>query len=41
MVKGELPPKRHRDQAMNFSIQLTADERNTLLDHYRADPDPP
>src|SRR6516162_7069203 len=24
---------------MSFSIQLTADERNTLLDHYRADPD--
>lgn len=25
---------------MKFSIQLTADERNALLDHYRADPDP-
>jgi transposase len=25
---------------MNFSIQLTPDERNTLLDHYRSDPDP-
>ncbi len=25
---------------MNFSIQLTAAERNTLLDCYRADPDP-
>jgi putative transposase len=25
---------------MNSSIQLTAHERNTLLDHYRADPDP-
>src|SRR5947209_13304839 len=25
---------------MNSSIQLTADERNTLLDCYRSDPDP-
>ena len=25
---------------MSSSISLTADERNTLLDHYRADPDP-
>jgi transposase len=25
---------------MNFSIQLTPDERNTLLDYYRSDPDP-
>ena len=25
---------------MTPSIQLTAEERNTLLDHYRADPDP-
>src|SRR5262245_7594558 len=25
---------------MDFSIQLTADERNTLLNCYRADPDP-
>jgi transposase len=25
---------------MNFSIQLTAEERNTLLDYYRSDPDP-
>ena len=25
---------------MPASIQLTADERNTLLDYYRADPDP-
>jgi putative transposase len=40
MVKGELPPKHHEVQAMNFSIQLTAEERNTLLDYYRADPDP-
>src|SRR5438105_1845564 len=28
------------DQAMPCSIQLTADERNTLLDCYRSDPDP-
>jgi putative transposase len=25
---------------MNSSIQLTAEERNALLDHYRSDPDP-
>jgi len=25
---------------MDFSIQLTPEERNTLLDYYRADPDP-
>src|ERR1700757_2092939 len=25
---------------MNFSIQLTSEERNTLLDCYRSDPDP-
>src|SRR5262249_45415497 len=40
MVKGELPPQTPQDQAMDFSIQLTPEERNTLLDYYRADPDP-
>jgi transposase len=33
-------PIHRRDQAMNFSIRLTADERNSLLDCYRCDPDP-
>jgi putative transposase len=33
-------PIDHEDQAMNSSIQLTAEERNALLDCYRSDPDP-
>jgi putative transposase len=33
-------PIDHEDQAMTFSIRLTDDERNTLLDTYRSDPDP-
>jgi putative transposase len=32
-------PIDHEDQAMNPSIQLTAEERNALLDSYRSDPD--
>ncbi|SRR6266545_709100 len=40
MVKGELPPIPHKDQAMTSSIQLTAAERKTLLTHYRTTPDP-
>jgi putative transposase len=33
-------PIDHEVQAMTSSIQLTAEERNALLDHYRSDPDP-
>jgi transposase len=33
-------PIDHEDQAMPFSIRLTDDERNTLLDTYRSDPAP-
>jgi transposase len=36
MVVGALPPNDHRGQAMHPSISLTPDERNTLLDYYRA-----
>jgi transposase len=41
MVVGALPPNNHRGQAMTPSISLTADERNTLLDYYRAPGDDP
>ena len=36
MVVGALPSNDHRGQAMRTSISLTHDERNTLLDYYRA-----
>src|SRR5437764_14185767 len=36
MVVGALPPNDQRGQAMHPSISLTPDERNTLLDYYRA-----
>ena len=41
MVVGALPPNDHRGQAMHPSISLTPDERNTLLDYYRAPFDGP
>jgi transposase len=41
MVVGALPPNNHRGQAMLPSISLTPDERNTLLDYYRAPCDDP
>jgi putative transposase len=41
MVVGVLPPNNQRGQAMLPSISLSADERNTLLDYYRAPCDDP